>query len=156
MWLSPPAASTPKYQFINRGISFQTSEQILARFEQDVAAMHPTALVVEMGVNDLKCIPLFPERRDQIIERLKQNVRTLVDRSATLGIELVLVTIFPLADVPLYRRPFWSSDVAASISIMNHFLETLVSRHVQVLEVDDLLLDKSGAYRRSFSLDMLH
>src|SRR3970040_368180 len=39
--------------YVNRGISGQTSPQMLVRFRADVIALQPTAVVILAGINDI-------------------------------------------------------------------------------------------------------
>ena len=43
----------PGKPYINRGISGQTTPQMLIRFQQDVVALHPAAVVILAGTNDI-------------------------------------------------------------------------------------------------------
>jgi lysophospholipase L1-like esterase len=154
MWSTP--AALPAYQFVNRGVGKQTTAQILDRFDHDVAPLHPDVVVLEMGVNDLKAIPVLPEHRDEIVAMAKQNIREVVAKTRALGASVVLATVFPLGSVPLTRELFWSDDVARSITELNAFVDTLASHGVTVLHADEVLANESGHVRSPFALDMLH
>ncbi|MGC4093514.1 MAG: GDSL-type esterase/lipase family protein [Polyangiaceae bacterium] len=144
-----------RFQVINRGVGQQTTAQLLERFEGDVPELHPQVVVLEAGVNDLKAIPVLPERRSEITAATKRNLKQLVDRSLGLGAQVVLVTVFPLGPVPLSRRPLWSDAVAADIADVNRFVNSLSSPSVRVLSADDVLVE-DGALRSGFARDMLH
>jgi lysophospholipase L1-like esterase len=154
MWATPADAQT--FQFVNRGVGQQTTAQILARFPHEIPQLHPTVVVLELGVNDLKTIALFPDRRDEITRTAQRNIRELVDRTSSLGAHVVLVTVFPLGPVPLTRRPFWSDDVAVAIAQVNAFIESLATDRVTVLRANEVLLDDHGELPDAFALDMLH
>lgn len=62
-----PALPLTNMRFVNRGIWGQTTEQIRGRFDAHVIALHPSVLVLQAGVNDLKAIAIFPDRRDEIV-----------------------------------------------------------------------------------------
>jgi hypothetical protein len=154
MWSTP--RQTDGIQFVNRGIGYQTTTQILERFEREIPQLRPTTVVLELGVNDLAAIPLFPSQRQQITATAKRNIRELVSRVRKLGASVVLVPIFPLGPVALARRPWWSDDVALAIGEVNRELETLASDQVVVPRVDDVLLDEHGKLKKPFVYDMLH
>jgi lysophospholipase L1-like esterase len=154
MWSTP--AALPAYQFVNRGVGRQTTAQILNRFDHDVPPLHPDVVVLEMGVNDLKAIPVLPERRDEIVAAAKHNIREVVAKTRALGARVVLFTVFPLGSVPLTRELFWSDEVARSIAELNAFVDTLACDGATVLHADEVLADESGRVRSPFSLDMLH
>jgi lysophospholipase L1-like esterase len=154
MWVSP--TEPPDVQFVNRGVGNQTSAQVLARFEVEVPPLHPDVLVFEVGVNDLKAIPLFPGRRDEIVAGVESNFRELVRRSRALGARVILVTVFPIGQVDLAHRLEWSDEVRPSLADVNRFIETLAGDGVEVLPADRVLLGESGGIRPSYSLDMFH
>jgi len=70
----PTPSRGKQFVFINRGIGAQTSVQVAARFEQDVVPLHPQIVLIQVGINDLKTIPLFPARQEQIIQHCKENI----------------------------------------------------------------------------------
>ena len=154
MWSTP--TPTPRYQFVNRGIGSQSTAQILGRFEQDLASLRPDVVVLELGINDLKTIALFPEEEQVIVARVKQNIAALVQRARALAATVVLVTVFPVGPVAISWRPIWSERVPAAVAEVNTFLETLRAADVRLLHADEVLLEADGELSARFALDMLH
>jgi lysophospholipase L1-like esterase len=153
-WLFP--LDVESFEFYNRGIGNQTSVQVLARFEEHVAPLDPDVVVIQVGVNDLKMIPLFPERREEIVANCRANIEHLVHRSLELDAVIVLTTIFPLGDVPLERRLFWSEDVAVAIEEVNAYIFSLEQEGVAVLDSGAILADEEGQMQEAHSQDLLH
>ena len=151
-----PSPEVDGMEFINRGIGSQTSAQVRHRFNQHVAPLAPDVIVVQVGVNDLKTVPLFPEQRDEIVANTKENITTIVERSHELGATVILTTIFPLGDVPLARRLVWSADVAVAIAEVNTYLRTLADDRVLLFETGPILADNSGVVRDAYQFDLLH
>jgi lysophospholipase L1-like esterase len=154
MWVDPVGHS--ELQFINRGVGSQTTVQVLGRFDSDVTPLHPDVVVLELGVNDLKAIPLFPQLRESIVETCKANIARVVARAVAIHAHVVLTTVFPLGPVPLFRRPFWSDEVPKAIVEVNGFLETLASPDVTLFEADKVLLDGDSRIPAPFVRDLLH
>jgi lysophospholipase L1-like esterase len=153
MWAPP---DLPEYRLLNRGIGFQTTAQILLRVDEDVVSLHPAVVVLEAGVNDLKAIAEFPERRAEIVSRCEANLQRIVDRCRSTGATVVLVSVFRIGAVALWRRPFWSAEVDASVLEVNAFLRTLAGATTPLLDADPVLNDESGKIRPAFQLDHLH
>jgi lysophospholipase L1-like esterase len=151
---TPPTGITGT--IINRGISNLTSIQALSRFSADVLPLKPNVIVLQIGVNDLKAIPLFPENRTRIIADLNANVQRMADLSAQNGARVILTTIFPVGRVPLERRLFWSDDVALAIKEVNQHLTSLASDKVTVLDTTPILANDDGLVNPSYSKDLLH
>jgi lysophospholipase L1-like esterase len=154
MWAAPTGLDG--YAIVDRGIGRQTTAQILLRFDADVTALHPAVVVLEAGVNDLKTIAAFPERRAEIVADCKANLATLVDRSVHGGAAVVLVTVFDIGDVPLWRRPFWSSEIEAAVREVNATLPELTGPKVTLFDANAALETTPGAIRPEYQLDHLH
>lgn len=145
------------FEFVNRGIGNQTSEQIRLRWQQHVAPLQPDIVVLQLCVNDLKTIPLFPERRDAIVQRCQNNLQAIVEMTRQAGSDVLLTTVFPLGEVPLERKLFWSDEVATAINEVNTFMYTLEEQGVLVADAYELLREEvSEKVRPAYSRDLLH
>jgi lysophospholipase L1-like esterase len=113
-------------------------------------------VVVEGGVNDLKTIAEFPPRRAEIVADCKANLATIVDRARRLGAEVVLVTVFDIGHVPVWRRPFWSDEVEVAVREVNAFLPQLAGDKVVLFDANAALEAEPGTIRPEFQLDHLH
>ena len=151
-----PAPEADAFEFINRGIGAQTSEQAVLRFDYHVKPLHSDVIIVQVGVNDLKTIPLFPERKESIISDCKGNIQQIVERSTDLGAVAVVSTIFPVGEVPIERRPFWSDDVARAIDEVNSYIRSLEREGVIVFDAYSILADENGITISEYSQDLLH
>jgi lysophospholipase L1-like esterase len=154
MW--PPPAGLAGYTVVNRGIGYQTTAQIALRIDADVATLHPAVVVLEAGVNDLKTIADIPAQRSRIVGDCEANLRRIVDRCRALASTVVLVSIFDIGDVPLWREPIWSDDVAAAVREVNAFLPTLVRDGVVLLDAGGVLDDARGKVKPAYQFDYLH
>lgn len=154
MWGRPEALHD--YDVVNRGVGNQTTAQILLRFDADVPRLKPAIVVLEAGVNDLKTIAEFPERREQIVGDCESNLRRIVARSREIGATVVLVSVFAIGDLPLWRLPFWSDDVRAAVREVNAFLPNLVGERVALMNADPALDDPRGRIRSQYQYDYLH
>lgn len=142
--------------FINRGIGNQTTAQLVGRFQAHVTPLHPQIVVIQAGINDLKTIPLFPHEKASIIHNCKTNIKQIVDDSLAAGSEVIITTIFPLGQLPIERRPFWSNDVEIAINDVNSFLETLASDQVTIFHTEQVLANSDGIVDPQYSYDFVH
>jgi lysophospholipase L1-like esterase len=143
-------------EFINRGVSGQTTRQVLLRFDQHVAQFEPDVMVLQVGINDLKTVAIFPEMHEEIVSRCRNNIRQLVERTTALGARVILTSIFPVSRiVPLERRPFWSDAISQAVREVNADLLTLESDRVSILDGYGLLEDR-GLVRPEYATDTLH
>jgi lysophospholipase L1-like esterase len=87
--------SFPGKHYVNRGISGQTTPQMLLRFRQDVIALQPKVVVILAGTNDVA------ENTGPIsVEGIEDNLASMVDLAKRNGIEVVLAALVPAAKYP--------------------------------------------------------
>lgn len=77
----------PDWEVINQGINAQRSDQIRARFEEDVVAKKPAVVVIIAGVNDVY------QGRDA--EHVKTELAAMYKRAKDAGIKVVAGSIIP-------------------------------------------------------------
>ncbi|MDP9151555.1 MAG: SGNH/GDSL hydrolase family protein, partial [Myxococcota bacterium] len=116
----------------------------------------PAVVVVEAGVNDLKAVAEFPERRDEIVNDCERNLDRMVERIRSMNAAVVLVGIFGIGDVALWRKPFWSDDVITVVGRVNAHLRSLASNGVFLLDPDPVLDDSRGRIKAEYQWDFLH
>jgi acyl-CoA thioesterase I len=82
--------SFPGKPYVNRGISGQTTPQILLRFRQDVIALKPKVVVILAGTNDVA------ENTGPItLAAIEDNLISMVDLAKKNGIRVILSSILP-------------------------------------------------------------
>ena len=81
--------------YVNRGISGQTTPQILLRFRQDVIALEPGIVVILAGTNDIA------ENTGPIsLEAMEDNLKSMVDLAKKNGVRPILASVLPAAAFP--------------------------------------------------------
>jgi acyl-CoA thioesterase-1 len=91
--LSGPEGSFPGKPYVNRGISGQTSPQMLVRFRQDVIDLKPKAVVILAGTNDIAS-----NTGPMTLEASENNLASMADLATANGIKVVLCSVLPAAD----------------------------------------------------------
>lgn len=153
-WSDP---AVPGVSFANRGIGSQTSSQIWLRYATHVTPIAPDVLVVQMCINDLKTIPLFPQRKTAVIATCQQNINQIVQMARAQNITVVLTTIIPVGPFPIERRFLWSADIPLAIDEVNAFIRALDgSEGVIVLDAYALLVDEEERLAAAYRRDELH
>jgi lysophospholipase L1-like esterase len=137
-WTSP---NFGEYEFINRGIGSQTSVEAIERFTYHVSSLKPKIVIIQVGVNDLKTIPLFPESRNAIVANCEANIKRIVEEFKKLGAVTIVTTIFPVGEVPLERKPFWSDEINRAIKEVNSYIATLAKEQTLVFDTFPILAD---------------
>jgi acyl-CoA thioesterase I len=91
----PLDKSFPGKPYINRGISGQTTPQMLVRFRQDVIALEPKVVVILAGTNDIA-----GNTGPETLGEIEDNLASMVDLATANGIHVVLCSITPAFDYP--------------------------------------------------------
>ena len=152
-WPVPPGFSG---RTLNLGISAQTTEQVLRRFNYHLGQLEPKIVVIQVGINDLKAIPLFPQSEGKIVETCKRNIEKIVGLCRERGAHVVVTTLFPLGKIPFERRLVWSDRVAPAVDEVNRHIRSLASADVTVFDAASVLTGEDGNLASAYSRDSLH
>jgi lysophospholipase L1-like esterase len=150
-----PAPNVPGFQFVHRGIGGQTTEQVYGRIEPHLLALSPRVVILQAGINDLKNIGLFPNRKAWIVLGCRTNLRRIIEQSEKSGATVIVSTIFPTGDVPLERQLTWSPEIDKAVEEINADLRSQASERVIVFDAWKLL-EQNGKLRPGVGKDTLH
>jgi lysophospholipase L1-like esterase len=131
-----PDLALRQYRVINGGVGNETTAQIQLRSAEALATARPAIVIVEAGINDLKAIPLLPERESEIVHDCVANLMRLVRASRDAGASVVVLSVLPAGRVELSRQLVWSDAVARSVVEVNRLLLEQCSSHSRVLFLD--------------------
>lgn len=133
---------------LNRGISGQTTDQMLARFDADVINLQPKIVHILAGTNDIA-----GNGGPVNLDRVKSNLQTMVERAQRNGISVVLASILPV------KSYFWnpSVDAVPLIRNLNDWIVGFARGH-QLSYVDyfSAFDDGSGGFITKYSNDGVH
>jgi len=104
---------------IGRGISGQTTPQMLLRFRQDVIDLHPAAVQIMAGTNDIA-----GNTGPMTAQQTQANIRSMVELAHAHGIRVILASI-PPADMFPWKPGL---EVADKIVAMNAWLKDYAAR----------------------------
>jgi lysophospholipase L1-like esterase len=94
-WKEKRAEFFTNHPYINRGISGQTTPQMLIRFRQDVIALHPKVVVILAGTNDIA-----GNTGPSTLEMIEDNLASMAELAKANGIKVVLSSVLPVLDYP--------------------------------------------------------
>lgn len=77
--------------YINKGISGQTTSQMLSRFDADVIKQNPSIVVFLGGTNDIA-----QNGGPITVEQIMNNISTMAQMAKTNGIQVVLCSVLPV------------------------------------------------------------
>lgn len=138
----------PGKPYVNRGISGETSPQMLIRFRQDVINLHPKVVVILAGTNDIA-----GNTGPMTAEQTENNLRSMADLATANGIRPVLCSVTPAVD-------FWwapGKNPAPKIAALNQWIQSYAARKGYVyVDFYSALKDAQGGYKPGLSRDGVH
>ena len=109
-----PADSTffIQHNFVDRGISGQTTSEMLVRFRQDVIDLHPNTVVILAGINDIA-------HNNGVIslEHVFGNLVSMAELAKVNGIRVIFCSVLPAYDFP-WRRGLEPADKVIRLNQM--------------------------------------
>src|SRR5712691_9805186 len=83
----------PGQPYIDRGISGQTTPQMLVRFRPDVIALQPKIVVILAGTNDIA-----GNTGPMTLQAIEDNLTSMFDLAHANGIRVVFASVLPISD----------------------------------------------------------
>jgi lysophospholipase L1-like esterase len=133
---------------VDRGVSGQTTPQMLVRFRQDVIALHPQAVHIMAGTNDIA-----GNTGAATIETVQGNIETMAEIARAHGIKGILASIPPAKAFPWSpaKRP------APQVVAMNAWLKAYARRSgFTYVDYYAAMADAEGGMKAGLSSDGVH
>jgi lysophospholipase L1-like esterase len=143
----------PGKPYINRGISAQTTAQMLLRFRQDVIALKPAAVVIHAGTNDIG-----GNAGPVLIEDIQANLASMAEIAQANSIRVILASLLPPANETTPIRRFnLLKHPPEQIAQLNRWLREYSRSHAAAyLDYFAAMCDADGFMKPEFSEDGLH
>ncbi len=135
--------------YVDRGISGQTTPQMLIRFQPDVIALKPEVVVILAGTNDIA-----GNTGPMTLEQIEDNLRSMAELAKVHGIHAVLSSVMPVTDA---IRPQTERRPPEKIIALNAWIKDYCARNGLVyLDYYSALLDDKAMFKKELTLDGLH
>jgi len=145
----------PGRPYVNRGISGQTTPQMLIRFRPDVIDLKPKVVVILAGTNDLA-----GNTGPSTLETIEGNLISMAELARTNGIRVVLASLLPVSDYEVRDgKPIVQTVRRAPDKIMalNAWMKNYASaNHLVYLDYFSAMVDGKGFLKDELSDDGLH
>lgn len=133
---------------VGRGISGQTTPQMLVRMMPDVVALKPRAVHIMAGTNDIA-----GNTGPMTLQMTRDNFRAMTAIARQHGIKVLLASIPPAASFPW--RP--GLETLAPIAEQNRWLKTFAKEsNATWVDYHPVLADAAGAMRAEMAYDGVH
>lgn len=134
--------------YINRGISGQTTPQMLVRFRSDVVNLKPKVVVILAGTNDIA-----GNTGPSTLEMIEDNIASMVEIANANNIKVVLCSILPAYDYP------WKTGLepAQKIVDLNKWIKEYAVKN-KIIYVDYFapIADQRNGMKKAYSEDGVH
>lgn len=147
-WAPRFATMFPGKPYIGRGISGQTTPQMLVRFRQDVIALKPKVVVILAGTNDIA-----GNTGPSTLEMIQDNIASMAELAAANGIRVVLCSVLPVFDYP------WKPGLtpAPKIVALNAWIRDYAKSHgAQYADFHGAMADARQGLPKELAEDGVH
>ena len=140
----------PGKAYINRGIGGQVTPQMLVRFNADVVALHPKAVVILGGTNDLG-----GGLQVESTEQIEANYRAMAQLAELNAIKPIFTAITPVNDY--VDKSMLDGHDPRLIAELNDWLVKFCAEHrYGFIDYGPVLRDAKGMLAAQYSSDGLH
>lgn len=156
LWSRAAGGFFPGRPYIDRGISGQTTPQMLIRFPADVIALQPRVVVILAGTNDIA-----GNSGPMTLAMTEDNLAAMGELARAHGIRVVFASLLPVSDYSHNRegKPIVQTErrPPAQIKTLNEWIK----RHADengygYLDYFSAMVDESGMLKKELSNDGLH
>jgi lysophospholipase L1-like esterase len=134
--------------YINRGISGQTTPQMLLRFRQDVIDLKPKIVVILAGTNDIA-----GNTGPMTLEQIRDNMLSMVELAKANNIFPIVCSVLPAYDYP------WRPGKQPNIKIpkLNTMLKAMAEEEdVMYLDYFSEMADDRNGLPKALTTDEVH
>lgn len=147
-WVGNDPGFFNEYKLIGRGISGQTTPQMVLRFRQDVIDLKPEAVFILAGINDIA-----GNTGPSTLKMIGDNIENMAMLAKAEGIKVILCSILPA------NRIAWrdNMDPSEKVKEMNDWIKVYASNHqFGYLDYYSLLVDDKNGLPEKYSKDGVH
>ncbi|MDX6386080.1 MAG: hypothetical protein QOK48_3653 [Blastocatellia bacterium] len=146
----------PGKPYIDRGISGQTTPQMLVRFRADVIALKPRLVLILAGTNDLA-----GNTGPTTLQAIEDNLSSMFDLAHANGIRVIFASVLPVSD---YEKTKDGQTIVRTkqrppeqIIALNSWMKKYAAMHGGIyLDYFSAMADDKGFLREELSEDGLH
>jgi lysophospholipase L1-like esterase len=134
--------------WLDRGISGQTTGQMLLRFRADVLDLHPAVVHILAGTNDIA-----GNTGATSLAIIQGNIESMAELARAHGVRVVLASILPAAQYGWHLQ----IQPIAAITAMNEWLRAYATReHYTYVDYYAVLNDGHGGFKAELAYDGVH
>ena len=147
-WIIRDSSFFKSNPYINRGISGQTTGQMLVRFREDVINLKPSVVVILAGINDIA-----ENNGPSKLEDVAGNIYSMIQLAKISHIKVVLCSVLPATKFP------WKPTINPNekITALNEMLHSYAQKnHIIYVDYYTALVDENGGFTAALAYDGVH
>jgi lysophospholipase L1-like esterase len=142
----------PGKPYVNRGVSGQTTPQMLVRFREDVLDLQPRAVVILAGTNDIA-----GNTGPMTLDEIEANYTSLAELAAANHVRVIYSSVLPVNNYTPEAQEFFADRPPAKILELNHWLKNYCGEHNCIyLDYFGAMVDEKGMLKKDLADDGLH
>ena len=137
-----------KNLYINRGISGQTTPQMLVRFRADVIALQPAVVHILAGINDIA-----GNTGPATLDMISNNIFSMAELAKANQIKVILCSVLPAYDFP------WNpnQNPAEKVLALNKMLKNYADANgILYLDYFSAMKEERNGLKTAYSEDGVH
>lgn len=147
-WINYDSAFFAGKPYFDRGISGQTTGQMLVRFREDVINLKPAVVVILAGINDIA-----ENNGPSKLEDIFGNIVSMAQLAKTNGIKVVLASVLPADTLPW--RPL--INPTPKVAALNNMIKTYAAKNNTIyLDYFTAMADGKSGLRTDLAKDAVH
>jgi len=147
-WLSKRPDFFKTKNYINRGISGQTTPQMLLRFRQDVIDLKPVIVVILAGINDIA-----ENTGPYSVNATSGNIFSMCEMAKQNNIKVIICSVLPAIDFP-WRQGL---EPAQKVVDLNNILKAYASKHqLEYVDYFSAMANEKMGLKEELGTDGVH
>ena len=148
----------PGKPYVNRGISGQTTPQMLIRFRADVIELHPKVVVILAGTNDIA-----GNTGPMTVEQIEANYASMEELARANDIKVVYSSVLPVHEYTEEAGDMYTQRPPGEIVMLNQWLKSYCAAasagrasNCVYLDYFSAMVDDRGHMKKELADDGLH
>ncbi|WP_396168237.1 SGNH/GDSL hydrolase family protein [Flavobacterium sp.] len=134
--------------YVNRGISGQTTPQMLVRFRADVITLKPSLVVIMAGVNDIA-----GNTGPSTLKMMADNIFSMAELAKANQIKVILCSVLPAYDFSWNKGSFPAQKIAILNAMIKNYAD---ANKILYLDYYSAMVDERNGMKAQYSEDGVH
>ena len=148
LWTTVSPSFFDNKNYVNRGISGQTTPQMLIRFRQDVINLNPFAVVILAGINDIA-----QNTGPSTIQMIKNNIISMIELANSNKIHVILCSVLPAEKFPWFPEILPAQKV---VDLNKELREYADKNNMLYVDYFSLMVNETMGMKKELANDGVH